>query len=330
MSQQHVQGQGKINYLRISVTDRCNLRCRYCMPAEGFPLLRHEDILSYEEILQVVRSFVAEGISKVRVTGGEPLVRRNLSTLITAFYRIPGIEDISVTTNGVLLREYAKDLRRAGLRRINISLDSLRRDRFLRITKRDALGDVLEGITEAREAGFNPIKINVVIMKGINDDEILDFISFAKTEEATVRFIEYMPWGTEVKAHQGEEMFREKEIREVIESRYHLIPHNNQVGNGPARTYKIEGASGKIGFISPMSRHICGECNRLRLTAEGKLRLCLFSDREIDLKPLLRNGRGDEELRRIFPRALLQKPRGIQGGGIYSKKCSREMFSIGG
>ena len=195
--------QGKINYLRISVTDRCNLRCRYCMPAEGFPLLRHEDILSYEEILQVVDAFVAEGISKVRVTGGEPLVRRNLSTLITAFYRIPGLEDISLTTNGVLLREYAKDLRKTGLRRINISLDSLRKDRFFEITMRDVLGDVLAGIEEAREAGFDPIKINVVIMKGINDDEILDFVSFAKTQEVTVRFIEYMPWGAEVKAHPG-------------------------------------------------------------------------------------------------------------------------------
>jgi cyclic pyranopterin phosphate synthase len=318
-----------INYLRLSITDRCNLRCRYCMPEEGVDLLGHGDLLTYEEILRVIEVFARNGISKVRLTGGEPLVRKGVVDLIRGIAAIAGIKDLSLTTNGVLLSEYAGALAEAGLRRINVSLDTLKPERFAYITRRDKFKEVWAGIEAALAHGLAPVKVNVVVIQGFNDDEIKDFARLSLAYPLHVRFIEYMPVG------QGEE-WRDREviasaqimeeIREVGELRH----AGNGENDGPARRYSLAKGQGEIGFISPISSHFCRQCNRLRLTPEGRIRTCLFSDEEIDLRGTLRNGGTAGQLEEALHQALRAKPEGHRIGDVRFKKCQRGMHAIGG
>jgi cyclic pyranopterin phosphate synthase len=319
-----------INYLRLSITDLCNLRCRYCMPEEGVDLIEHGDLLTYEEILGVVEVFARNGISKIRLTGGEPLVRKGVVDLIKGIGKIEGIKDLSLTTNGVLLREYAKDLAEAGLRRINISLDTLRPERFAYITRRDKFKEVWEGIEAALRYRLSPVKINVVAIKGFNDDEVQEFARLSLTYPLHIRFIEFMPVGGGSDWH-GEGGISSSQIMKEIREIGELIPIGPQANDGPAQRYYIKGGKGEIGFISPISSHFCAQCNRLRLTPDGRIRTCLFSDDEIDLKGVVRESGGDEaKVEEILYQALQAKPEGHHIGDVRFKKCQRGMHAIGG
>lgn len=319
----------KINYLRISVTDRCNLRCIYCMPSEGIETFEHSEILTYEEILRVVEASLKLGIRKVRITGGEPLVRREILNLIREIRQMKGVSDLTLTTNGVLLEDFAEDLWRVGIRRINISLDTLKRDRFFDICRRDFLAKVLRGIEKAEKVGFNPIKINCVAIKGVNDDEIVDFAKLTEDKPFHVRFIEFMPMGDN-NLWGEDRVVREEEAMERIERYRKMVPVDTSRTDGIASLYRFEKAAGIIGFISPISNSFCDHCNRLRLTADGKLRACLFSDKETDLKQALRNGSSQEELENLMLQTIRNKPKGhvFHGGRI--KICHRSMSTIGG
>ena len=318
-----------INYLRISLTDRCNLRCAYCMPEEGIPTLPHEEILTYEEILRLTRLAVRGGIRKVRLTGGEPLVRRRVIDFVCRLGELEGLEVISLTTNGVLLADHAEDLRACGVSRINVSLDSLRPERYAQITRRDAFHRVWKGLQEAERVGFKPIKINVVAMRGVNDDEILDFARLSLEKPYHVRFIEFMPVGKE-NGWTGDRFISTDEIRERISRLGPLRPLEHREMDGPAERFVLEGAAGEIGFIGALSHHFCSRCNRLRLTSAGTLRGCLFSDEEIDVKTPLRSGASDEELAGLIQHAIETKPAG-HGSLLQSpRKCSRPMSTIGG
>lgn len=318
--------QRPLNYLRISVTDRCNLRCVYCMPPEGIPLLSHEEILNYEEICIVAQAAAELGIVKVRLTGGEPLVRTGLTHLVAMLAQIEGIDDISMTTNAELLERYADELKGAGLRRINVSLDSLRSDRFQSITRVGRLDNVLRGIEAAKSAGLSPVKTNTVVIRGTNDDEVIDFARLTIEGDWHVRFIEYMPFANgDDKA--DDLLVPISEIKRNIETLGRLEPTYDS-GGGPARYFRLQGSKGTIGFISPVSEHFCQACNRLRLTADGKLRPCLFSDDEIDLHGPLRHGADTDDIKRLIREAASCKPEGHRlkmGVG-----CERFMAQIGG
>lgn len=294
-----------LNYLRISITDRCNLRCLYCVPEGRIPKLRHDDILSYEEILRLVNIGTRLGIRKVRVTGGEPMVRRGAVGLLARLTRIPELDDVSLTTNGVLLAPLAQDIYNAGIRRINISLDTLDPRKYQQITGYDQFEQVWSGIQRALAIGYCPIKINVVAMRGINDDEIHAFGRLAMKYPFHVRFIEYMPIGNS-RATTHDQLLT-PEIRRIISDLGELTPVDHQHRDGPAVRYRLAGATGEIGFISALSHHFCERCNRLRLTADGRLRACLLSDRYVPLKQTLRSGASDEELADIFRLAVKQK-----------------------
>ena len=318
-----------ISYLRISLTDHCNLRCQYCSPQEGQVKLANEELLRYEEILLVVRIAVSLGIEKVRLTGGEPLVRRDVLTFINDLAEIPGLTDIRLTTNGVLLADYAEALQKAGISKLNISLDTLRPERFRQITGVDAFAKVWAGISKARELGFSPIKLNVVALRGVNDDEFIDFARLTFTEPLQIRFIEFMPIGASTLWDQGK-YISSQEIMELIKPLGKLEPVPAKRMDGPARIYRFAGAVGSVGFISPISHHFCDRCNRLRLTSEGRLRSCLLSDQETDLKARLRNGATDAEIRELIVATILDKPKGHgispDGGG----SCHGQMSRIGG
>ena len=321
-----------IDYLRISITDRCNLRCVYCMPSAGVPRLPHEAVLRYEEILRIVKVAAERGIKKVRLTGGEPLVRKGVASLVREISAIPGIDDLSLTTNGLLLGRMARDLADAGLKRINVSLDSLDPDRFRELTRGGELKDVLEGIHQAEEAGFDPIKINVVAIKGFNGEEVQEFARLTLLKPYQVRFIEFMPIGHRAIWEESKVM-TEGEIIEKISTLGELIPverGGQGAQAGPARLYRLPGAKGILGFISPLSNHFCGSCNRLRLTADGKIRPCLFSETEIDLKTPLRTGCDDAELSRLISIALSVKPEGHSIADGVKGKYRRTMSRIGG
>jgi cyclic pyranopterin phosphate synthase len=297
-----------ISYLRVSVTDRCNLRCVYCMPPEGVPWRPHGEILRYEEIETTVRAAASLGISKVRLTGGEPLVRKGLVDLVAMIARIPGIDDLAMTTNGILLTRHAEELKAAGLRRVNVSLDTLRPERFCRITRLGELSDTLEGIAAAKEAGLVPVKVNTVVIRGLNDDEVVDFARLTYAPDWHVRFIEVMPLGDNAD-WAGNGYVPMGEVRERIEKELGaLIPAKLRDGSGPARYYRLPGAQGTVGFITPISEHFCYQCNRLRLTADGKLRPCLLSDYEIDLRTPLRRGAGAEEVKALIIEGIRNKP----------------------
>ncbi|GAF25369.1 GTP 3',8-cyclase MoaA [Neomoorella thermoacetica] len=298
--------QRQINYLRIAITDRCNLRCRYCMPATGVPLKGHEDILRLEEIATLARVAAGTGISRIRLTGGEPLVRKNVVTLVRELAAIPGLEEISLTTNGIFLGALAFSLKEAGLKRVNISLDTLKKDRYRYITRRGNITSVWQGIRAALAAGLTPVKLNVVITRGFNDDEILDFARLAREEPLHIRFIELMPIGTA--AASSTAYVPAEEIKGRISRVYPLEPFPDLANNGPAANFRLVGGRGSVGFITPMSNHFCSRCNRLRLTADGKLRPCLYWDGEIDIKGPLRAGAPETELAAIFARAVSLKP----------------------
>ncbi len=315
-----------INYVRISVTDRCNLRCRYCVDG-SFGFIPHPEVLSYEEIVRFVRIVAGVGVRKVRLTGGEPLARKGVSQLIRQIWQIDGIQDIGLTTNGVFLAEKAAELKEAGLKRVNISLDTMKRDRFEYITGVDAFNDVIRGIEECVRLGLDPIKINTVIIKDFNDDEILSFVKAARRYNHHVRFIEFMPFG-ESSLWNSTEIVTSKQIEEVIRSYVDLIPSKSDY-HGPARMFDIAGGSGQIGFISPVSTHICSQCNRIRLTSGGMIRPCLFSDTEYNVKELLRGGKSDEEIKAFMKEVVSVKPeRKAEMGQI--RKCQRSLRGIGG
>ncbi|HWP31839.1 MAG TPA: GTP 3',8-cyclase MoaA [Fimbriimonadales bacterium] len=349
-----------IDYLRVSVTDRCNFRCIYCMPEEGYPVSPKEELLTFEEIARVVHIAANLGITKVRLTGGEPLIRKDLPELITQIRKHPKIIDISSTTNGYLLSEMAEKLARAGLNRVNVSLDTLAPEKFARIARRGDLQKVLEGIEAAKRAKLNPIKINCVLMKGVNDDEVVDFAKWTLDEEIHVRFIELMPiqWNLDDtesfyplrELRDGKGLFylrkaQDNHMLDDVQMRRMLIPSQevktrieNALGdlfpaeiptNGPARTYRLRDAKGTIGFISQISNDLCERCNRLRLTADGQLRPCLMSDGEVDLRTPLRSGASNEAIAELILLVVQHKPeRHYLAEG--QKVRGRGMSQIGG
>jgi cyclic pyranopterin phosphate synthase len=320
-----------IDYLRISITDRCNLDCFYCTPFGGRGRLYHTDILTYEEIIRAAKASVMAGVSKIRITGGEPLHRRGMIRLCRMISDIDGIESLAVTTNGILLKELAGPLFEAGVRRVNVSLDTLKPGRFKKITGADLLYRVLEGIEVSEAVGLNPIKINTVAMRGINDDEIKDFAELTLEKPYHIRFIELMPT-------QGHTM---ENYHSLFVPMSEIVDRVKMVGNlqselkgesfGPAKLYSFPGAPGKIGFIAPLSHHFCGTCNRLRLTADGKLRACLFSEDEVDIKESLRKGASIKDLSFIFKQAIQEKPKSHHlNSVILSSSSGRVMRAIGG
>ncbi len=299
-----------IDYLRVSITDLCNLRCVYCRPPEGLKLVSHHDILRYEEILRLIRIARDLGVRKLRITGGEPLVRRGVLTFIERLTHLDGIQDIGLTTNGVLLESMAADLRAAGLTRINVSLDSLRRDTFASITGRDYLKDVLRGIEAALEAGLDPVKINVVLLEGFNETDIAGFAKLTIDRALDVRFIERMPFGNGGLPN-APVSFSAYTVLGLVRSQIgELEALERDALDGPARMFRLKGALGRIGVIDPVTGHFCGSCNRLRLTARGTLRPCLLSPHEIDIRAALRSGATDAELATLFCKAVLEKPVG--------------------
>ncbi len=314
----------QINYMRISVTDRCNLRCFYCRGVKDFVFIPSEEMLSYEEILYLVNLALKCGIDRFRLTGGEPLLRKELGTLISRILARPGVRDVSLTTNGLLLEDYLEELWAAGLRRLNISLDTLDRKKFQEITGVDGLERVLRGLRKALEAGFNPVKVNVVLLRDINDDkEFEKFLALAFELPVHVRFIELMDFSP-VEGY----FVSMPEIMDRIQKKFNLeemdIP-----GSGPARRhFRLAGMKGSFGFIAPLSHHFCGSCNRLRLSADGKLRTCLFSEKTLDLKAMLRRGETEDEILKVIRRALEEKP-----GSWHESKASGNrngLRSIGG
>ena len=282
--------------LRISVTDRCNFRCTYCMPFDEYQWIERQEVLSFEEIERVARLFLDFGIQKVRLTGGEPLVRKDLHRLIGRLSAIEGLGDLSLTTNGALLAEQAGDLYAAGLRRINVSIDTLRPDRFTALTKRGKLEDVLEGLFAAKRAGMTPIKVNAVVIRGSNDDEVLDLVEFARTSGFEMRFIEYMDVGN-ANAWSLEKTVTKREILETVHARFPVREVGRAHGSAPAVDYEFLDGAGEIGIIGSVTEPFCSSCTRLRLTADGKLVTCLFAESGFDLKGLLRSGAADEDIR---------------------------------
>jgi len=296
-----------ITYLRVSVTDKCNLRCIYCMPEGGLPWLRRDEILSYEEIVQIVAAAASVGVRTIRLTGGEPLVRRNLSRLVAGIASVPGIEDLALSTNALLLESQLQELVAAGLRRINVSLDTLRPDRFEAIARRPGLSGVLRAIDAAIDAGLAPVKLNCVVMRGKNDDELADFARLTQDRPVFVRFIEVMPVHENL-GLQRESYVSSDEILARISAIGEMRPSAGPAGNGPARYFAFPGAAGAVGVISPLSHDYCERCNRVRLTADGRLRLCLFGDHALDLRTPLRAGADAGELAALLRSAMLIKP----------------------
>jgi cyclic pyranopterin phosphate synthase len=319
-----------VTYLRVSVTDRCNLRCVYCMPPEGVEWQPHDSILRYEEIAAVVRVAAEHGVRQVRLTGGEPLVRKGLPDLVAMIAQIPGISDIALTTNGYLLESAAADLARAGLTRVNVSLDTLNPQRFSRITRGGSFGKVWQGLATVVALGLKPVKLNVVAMRGVNDDELLDLARLTLTRDWEVRFIEMMPvmnqapWGADFPP-PGEVYLSVQEMLAVL-SPLGLRPTGGKVGCGPAQEFKLDGGLGKIGFITPVGQRFCEQCNRLRLTADGHLRPCLLNTAEVDLRPALRSG---QPLLPLFQQALALKPQGHELENLIHP-TGRCMMQIGG
>ena len=319
----------RIDYLRISITDHCNLSCSYCSPFGGRLKLTHAEILSYEEICRLTEAAVEAGISRVRITGGEPLMRKGVVELCRLLSGIDGLESLTLTTNGVRLQEFAQQLLDAGVQRVNVSLDTLRPERFRKITGYDLLSQVLAGISMAQEVGLHPVKINTVVMRGVNEDEIEDFARLTVEKPYHVRFIELMPFNG---SSDHESLFIPvEEMVKRVQRIGDLSLETAAEWSGPARLCSLPGAKGKVGFIAPLSYHFCGSCNRLRLTADGKLRTCLFSAEELDLKGPLRAGAPMEELTHIFRLAATQKPHGHSLDRTdVEKHFGRAMQAIGG
>ncbi len=319
----------EIKSVRVSVTDKCNFRCRYCMPAEGLEWLGRDELLSYEELARIVRLLAAMGVDEVRLTGGEPLVRRDLPTLVAMLAKIDGVDDLSLTTNGVLLDRYAGPLVAAGLRRLNVSLDSLSHVRFAEITRRDALDRVLAGLEEAeRFAELRPIKVNCVAIRGFTEEEVPALAELARRKPYVVRFIEFMPLDADER-WSGDDVLTGGEIRALIEERWPLVEVPAKPSS-TARRFRFADGAGEIGFVNPVSEPFCSSCDRIRLTADGQLRTCLFSRREWDLKTPMRDGATDGELSDLIRWAVQHKElkHRINDSGFV--RASRSMSQIGG
>jgi GTP 3',8-cyclase len=325
-----VDGHGRpIGDVRISVTDRCNFRCQYCMPAEGLPWLERSALLSYEEIERLVRLLAAMGVRDVRLTGGEPLVRKELWRLVEQLSAIEDVEDLSLTTNGYLLARQVDDLVRAGLRRVNVSLDSLSRDRFYQLTRRDSMAQVLEGLEAAQQhPELRPIKVNVVALKDFTEDEVLRFAEFARQHPYEVRFIEFMPLDAD-RSWTRDKVLPNAEIVSMIDAVYPLEAVGRE-RHGTARRYRFADGNGEMGFISPVSEPFCGDCNRIRLTAEGQLRTCLFSMNETELRSPLRDGATDAELEELVRDAVWRKELKHHVNDPGFVQPARSMSRIGG
>ena len=317
----------KIDYIRISITDRCNLRCIYCMPEEGIKLIDHKEVLSYEEIIRLCRQFAKIGISKVKITGGEPLVRKDVHKLIKAIKEIDGIDNVTMTTNGILLENVIDDLVNAGLDAVNISIDTLREDRYREITRLGDINKVMRGIKKCLTYKNLKVKINCVPIKGENEEELLDLINLCKDNDISIRFIEVMPIGL------GRNMkgFTDEEIIEIVERNIgKLTPYHGKLGNGPSNYYSLEGYKGKIGFISAVNHKFCESCNRVRLTCEGFLKACLQYSIGTDLRELLRSGKSDEEILEAMKNTIYNKPEEHSFNLIIEKEEQKAMSQIGG
>jgi len=325
-----VDGWGReIKSLRVSVTDKCNFRCRYCMPAEGLEWLPRDEVLSYEEIARLVKIMAAMGVDEVRLTGGEPLVRRDLPTLVGLLAETPGVDDLSLTTNGVLLDRLAAPLVEAGLRRLNVSLDSLSHVRFAEITRRDALDQVLRGL-EAAEAHpeLRPIKVNCIGIKGFTETEVPALAELARRKPYVVRFIEFMPLDAD-EAWSGDQVLTGAEIRAIVEEHWPLVELPAKASS-TAKRYAFADGAGELGFVNPVSEPFCSSCDRIRLTADGRLRTCLFSRRDWDLKEPLRSGASDDELARLVRNAVAHKELKHRIGDPGFVRANRSMSQIGG
>jgi GTP 3',8-cyclase len=320
----------KIESVRISVTDKCNFRCTYCMPAEGLEWLGRDEILSFEEIARLTRILAALGVGEVRLTGGEPLVRRDLPVLVEMLARIPGVDDLSLTTNGILLDRLAEPLVAAGLRRLNVSLDTLDHVRFAEITRRDALDKVLRGLEEAeRYPQLRPIKVNCVAIKGFTESEVPALAELARRKPYVVRFIEFMPLDAD-RAWSADQVLTGGEIRALIEERHGPLVELPAKASSTARRFKFADGNGELGFVNPVSEPFCSSCDRIRLTADGQLRTCLFSRREWDLKTPLRDGRSDEEIAEVLRFAVRHKELKHRVNEPGFVRASRSMSQIGG
>ena len=328
----------EISYLRVSITDRCNYRCIYCQSEKKFEFIPHQEILRFEEIVEIVQEAVNLGITKVRITGGEPLVRKGVVDFIKKLREIKKLEDISLTTNGFFLTEYAEKLKDAGLNRVNISLDSLQEEKYKKITRGGSLEKALKGIDSALKAGLLPIKINTVLIREINDDEVEDFVRLALERPLNIRFIEFMPSGEEVINEFENKFISVQEIKEKLIKKYLLNPIKISTANGPAKYYQIKGGQGTIGFITALSQHFCKTCNRIRLTSEGKLRPCLFSNTEVDIKQAIRKLARDKNegflrkkiIRDKLKEAVKLKPEGHKLNIKNQENLSFQMSRIGG
>jgi len=314
----------RISYLRLSITDKCNLRCRYCMPEQGLPDKGHADLLRVEEMLRLLALFRAYQVDRLRITGGEPLVSRRLLPLLTAIAPLE-FTDIALTTNGQLLPQLAAQLKAQGVRRLNISLDTLNAERFAHITRGGRLQDTLDGITAALKAGFHPVKVNCVLMRGLNDDEIEQMALLAKERPLSVRFIEFMPVGLD-SMWSAENFLPIAAAKQKLAALGDMIPYKELYGNGPAEVFTIAGYKGSIGFIDAVSGHFCHSCNRLRLTADGLLYPCLHSACHLDLLTPMRAGAKDKELMRLIEQAVDKKPPQHEVWGVQA----RRMNAIGG
>ncbi len=316
------------SYLRIAVTERCNLRCTYCMPADGIDLLPREHILGFDEIVRFAGICARHGVSKIRLTGGEPLVRRNLPDLVRRLRGIPGIMHVAMTTNGTLLANHAEELKNAGLDAVNISLDTLNSARFRSIARRDNHAAVLEGIDAALRCGFDSVKINTVVMRGINDDELCDFVELMRTWPVQLRFIEFMPFDSNSWSEGG--LLTANEMRRRIAERYTLVELPRSERTAVAKLYGIEGFAGCIGFIASMSDHFCADCNRLRLTADGAVKACLFSQTETNIRALLRSSESDAPIEQVLRDVLACKWEAHPDAARLVELNNRSMIRIGG
>lgn len=324
-----VDGFGRRHdYLRLSLTDRCNLRCAYCMPSEGIALKDRSELLSFDEIERLAKIFASMGIRKIRVTGGEPLLRKNVCDLLSRLASIPGIDTLAMTTNGVALEQHASALKDVGISRLNISLDTLRPARFAELTRRHCFFSVRRGLDAALAQDFESVKINVVVMRGFNEDELEDFVDLAREHPIQVRFIEYMPFnGNPWKAS---ELVSYADIVRRLSASYPLMRQFGDDSHAPARTFSIPGFQGHIGVIAAMTRSFCDQCNRLRLTAEGNLKSCLFHHPEGSLRDAMRSGLSDDALKEMIQGIVLEKPEGHPGMEQLPKQPNRSMVQIGG
>lgn len=295
-----------IHYLRISVTDRCNFRCTYCMPAEGVQWIPHQEILRYTEFERIIRVAAHMGINKVRITGGEPLIRKGIITFIRDIAHIPGIRDVVMTTNASMLADCAGTLKEAGLARVNISLDTLRPERFVQLSGRDMLPKVLAGIEQAQKTGLTPVKINMVVIKGVNDDEVADFARMTLHKPYQIRYIEHMPFRS--MGGGNKQLVPVEAMKAMLAAQGFDVLLPEKHGDGPADVFRIPGAMGTLGFISPVTSHFCGQCNRIRLTADGRIKPCLLSDKEYNIKELMRSGCSDTELQDYLYDIIWHKP----------------------